>query len=305
MERCMTTERECGRRMGEDPEQACGDANAIVGVVSARRFDFDGLQPSTSMDVVVAENVSWASEARLNVRAHPGTEIGGAATIEVIVFAVAPSLSSSGLNFQTAPPQDSLATVELPRESHDPQVGRLRGGAVDEELGSHVTIVVRGTQAGSVTDCRAVLSAELVLKRRPRERGGRRVTVLSRTDLDYSHLAPSTSETTVLVPAFDVRDYRTGFVAVRALDRSIDAGAEIDVTILNAFPDSNDPNLDFLDEDDVAASFAISDGSGPQLHTARLEPGFGPFLLVKIEAKQSSSGGTLEASLDMDFVGQE
>lgn len=274
--------------------------NEIRTMFSARRFDFGGVEVSGAVDLWVAEaiDVSAYSSARLNVRVHEA-DIAGSAKIEVVVYTAAPSPEDPKKAFLVL---SAVAVVELSELLVSGGAGILRGAAL-HTLGSFVAVAVRGTQGATVADCNAILSAELVLRPlAPRDRGGKRILALPRTELDYTALAPSATDSVVLVRALDVRDFPLGYLALRVHERSIGANAQFSVEIHGALPDDADPDTDFLTTTpDV--TFTILPGTTPELHPVELV--IAPFLFVRVVATQSAAGGDLTAAISLDFVGKE
>jgi hypothetical protein len=288
-------------RGGPSPEQVFDGDNEVRTLFSARRFDFGGVESSGAVDLWVAEaiDVSAYSSARLNVRVHEA-DIAGSAKIEVVVYTAAPSPEDPKKTFLVA---SAVAVVELSELLVTGGAGILRGATI-YTLGSFVAVAVRGTQGGTVSDCNAILSAELVLRPlAPRDdRGGKRILALPRTELYYTALAPSTTDSVVLVRALDVRDYLFGYLALRVHERSIGANAQFSVEIHGALPDGADPDTDFLTTTpDV--TFTILPGTTPELHPVELI--IAPFLFVRVVATQSATGGDLTAAISLDFVGKE
>mgnify|MGYP001169656604 CR=1 FL=1 len=278
--------------------------NVVIPVISARPFNFDGVGPSSSMDLVVADAVATSGfeSGHLDVRIHQAA-IGSNATIEVIAHVVAPSTEDPGQRFQDATQAAKVTVTNLTLSGTG---GVLKPFILDGLPGSFVTVVVRGTQGDPAGNCNAIVSADLVLRRRPATAvGGDRITLLPRTDFDYSSLGSSATDSEVLVRALDVSAYRTGFVALRVHDRSINSGAQLLVRIRGALPDPGDPGTDFIvPVSGTDHAFTIADGTTAELQTARLPSTFGPFLHVQLEATQSSGTGDLRAALSLDFVGQ-
>jgi hypothetical protein len=278
------------------------DGNEVRPLFSMRPFDFEGLQSGGKAMVAMSDDidVSAYDEAHLRVLVDRA-QITGDAKIEIVLLASEPSRHDPGRRFRT-----ELATIALegPLDVSPEGDGLLRGAAVPEGLGSSVAVEVRGEQGSTPEDCTAVLSAEVVLRRRPRELGGgRRVIALPLSELDYSELAPSGTESAVLVRALSVVADRTGQIVLRTHAREIGTGSKIDVSIYSVFPDPMDPAVDFT-RAEPEAELEI-DPSSPDLQVVRLPPGFGPALLVHIEATKSSGGGDLEATISLDYVGQE
>lgn len=297
-------------RTGASTVERCGDESTIVELIAPRPFDFDGLEVEGVAEFFATGDIELRGRGggpcRLIVRMHGGTISSG--SIEVELHS---SLPARG---ERASFRRPIASVELENVSVDPDArgdhptapGQpfARGAAIAEELGAFVAILVRGTQGETAGDCNAILSADLVLRGRPREvGGGRELVVLPRTELDYSSLAAMATDEAVLVKAFDVQRYRTGFMALRVLDRSIATGA-LTIRIYSAFPDPDEPEAEFASVE-TEAELAIEAGTTPELHTARLQPGFGPYLLVRVEATQGGSTDELAAAIELDFVGQE
>ena len=248
-------------------------------------------------------DTSGFADGFLDVRFHQGS-IGAKATIEVVVYVIAPSGEDPVQSFRSTTEAAKVALTDMTVPAPG---GVLDTGVTSGQLGSFVTVAVRGSQGSPVDECNGILSADLVLRRRQREHlGGTRVVMLPRTELDYTSLAPLATDSKVLVRALDVSDYRTGYLALRVHERSIGAGARLDVQIYGALPDPVDPNTDFVvPVSDREHSFTVASGTSSEVQTVRLPSGFGPFLYVRLEAAQSAGGGDLSAAISLDFVGQQ
>jgi hypothetical protein len=78
------------------------------------------------------------------------------------------------------------------------------------------------------------------------------------------------------------------------------------VRIQGALPDPGEPDTDFIiPVPDYEHAFDVLSGSTSELKTVRLDPDFGPFLYIWVEATQAPAPGALTATLSLDFVGQE
>ncbi len=306
----LMNRRRCGASAVVDVprEHPCADGaegNVVLPLLSARPFDFDGVSASSSVELVVADAIdtSGFDDGILDVRLHQGS-IGAKAKIEVLAYVVAPTAEDPAQTFRAA---SEAAAVVMAQTTVAAPGGTLTAAALSGQLGSFVSVVVRGTQGNATDECNAILSADLVLRRRHREHlGGTKVVMLPRTRFDYTSLPPLATGSMVLVRALDVSDYRTGTLALRVHERSIGASARLNVQIYGALPDPTDPSTSFIvPTSDREHSFVVEPGTNSEVQTVRLPSGFGPFLYVRLEAAQSPSGGELSAAISLDFVGQQ
>lgn len=137
------------------------------------------------------------------------------------------------------------------------------------------------------------------------------IAALPRRRFEYSHLAGSATQTTVLLPEIATCDYNYAGLFIRVHARSMSSGQSLAFSLYNILP-SQDDLREFVEDDGTGAPYALltvtvtnsSPVTVPRISydtTTRV----GPFLKMELKASQASSPASFYAELSAELLLRE